>query len=377
MMADYHLFLSYSRKDNAEGEGWITAFAERLKRRHAYLAGRPLEVFFDKTSIDHGADWERTLREGLRQSRLFLAFLSPNYIASRWCRMEWEEYLRLEHSLARGDGGVAPIYMVHVPQLEGAPADEAIADWIADIQRRNRDARVDLREWFDEGPGALMQLDAEERLAEVKAHQGLAERIDRLDRHITSRLDDALLAEIADEVGRLDQSYGHFVGRAAELRDLHAALMADKISLIGALHGLGGQGKTALSVQYAHAYAGHFAAGGRWQIECSGVPTLAEALSRLAQLQGIKVPEPPEGMSEEDGRAFVVARILAELKRVTYGRVEAVVAARNAHPELRGGPLEAHLHIARMLVIFDNVDEPGLLSARALAPVAAQEWLRL
>jgi len=45
------------------------------------------------------------LGEGVRQSRLFLAFLSPNYLISKNCLWEWQEYLRREHSAARGDDG--------------------------------------------------------------------------------------------------------------------------------------------------------------------------------------------------------------------------------------------------------------------------------
>ena len=42
---NYHLFLSYARRDNespvnAEGEGWVTAFARELKRRHRRYSGR-------------------------------------------------------------------------------------------------------------------------------------------------------------------------------------------------------------------------------------------------------------------------------------------------------------------------------------------------
>ena len=54
-------------------------------------------------------------------------------------------------------------------------------------------------------------------------------------------------------------------------------------------HGLGGQGKTALAVQYAYAYAGHYAAGGRWWLTCEGKVHLAEALEPLAGLMGFEI----------------------------------------------------------------------------------------
>lgn len=92
---DYHLFLSYARKDNQPdpanpgGEGWVAAFERELRRRHQSYTGRELQAFFDLKSIGLGRDWRRELGDGLRSSRLFLAFLSPNYIASENCLWEW------------------------------------------------------------------------------------------------------------------------------------------------------------------------------------------------------------------------------------------------------------------------------------------------
>src|SRR5687767_4868025 len=107
----HHVFFSYARKDNeapvnAEGEGWVTAFERELTRRHRAWSGRELKIFFDQEAIAEGVDWRRRLGEGIRQSRLFLAFLSPHYITSKNCLWEWEEYLRREHSAARGDDGL-------------------------------------------------------------------------------------------------------------------------------------------------------------------------------------------------------------------------------------------------------------------------------
>jgi hypothetical protein len=55
----------------------------------------------------------------LTRSRLFLAFLSPNYFGSPWCRREWRTWIDTEiakHILA---GGAAPSYIVEVPGLVG------------------------------------------------------------------------------------------------------------------------------------------------------------------------------------------------------------------------------------------------------------------
>jgi hypothetical protein len=89
----HHLFFSYSRNDNQPqvvgGEGWITAFYRRLQAQHKAYTRHELKIFFDTEDIDHGGDWKGRLGQGLRTSRLFLAFLSPNYMRSPNCRWEW------------------------------------------------------------------------------------------------------------------------------------------------------------------------------------------------------------------------------------------------------------------------------------------------
>lgn len=253
----HHLFLSYSRLDNKPkqpgGEGWITAFARRLAAQHLAYTGKELKLFFDIEEIDHGSDWKGRLGQGLRTSRLFLAFLSPNYMRSPNCRWEWEEYLRREHSLARGEDGIRTIFFEIVPGMPGVDAgsvqaiadelraDQEIARWLdmitEELSRRNAyldpqeqhaaagglhpKAAFDLRPWFSIGPHVLAELDAADRLEQLRQHPEqdtdkiltLAERLKSMDEHIATRLDRCLLADLAPGRHSLGRSYPHFVGR--------------------------------------------------------------------------------------------------------------------------------------------------------------------
>lgn len=274
-MPSYHLFLSYSRADdktpvNSAGEGWVTAFQSELKRRHEAYSGRELEVFLDNRAIVEGEDWRRRLGDAIRTSRLFLAFLSPNYIKSKNCLWEWEEYLRREHSSARGDDGVMPIFFV-TPRDLSAGDDQKLAVWLADLHRRNRTKNCELQPWFDRGPEILRELDAATRSLELKHAprdaegdlRTLAERLTGLDKRIAARLDRIALADLAP--GNVSGSHEHFVGRHQELCELHTILImggeksgghgSGGNALIAATFSPGGLGKTALARQYAHAYA--------------------------------------------------------------------------------------------------------------------------
>ena len=389
----YHLFLSYSRKDNlprsTAGLGWVTAFHNRLLAQHERYSGRGLNVFFDKRSIDHGADWQRGISEGLRQSALFIAFLSENYIRSDWCRREWEEYLRLEHTLARGDDGILPIFFEMIPsegnERPDPQADPLLAAWIDDIMRRNRGGQFELVPWFAGGPEILRELDVVERLADLRAHPqtdkgkllDLAGRVEAIDHFIARRLDRTTLAEIAP--GNLDASYSHFVGRQRELRLLHAGLIADKIGLVGALHGLGGQGKTALAIQYAYAYAEHYAAGGRWFLPCEGKRDLAEALEPLIPLMGLQVPPPPESLAGAAAREFSLKAIFAALKYWAHENVARIEQKLSHQPELHtvADTTNRPRVEARLLLILDSVSEPELLSAGQLARMVREDWFQV
>ncbi|MEO8493807.1 MAG: toll/interleukin-1 receptor domain-containing protein, partial [Planctomycetota bacterium] len=107
-------FVSYARADNSAG--WITRFVDELLVEHRkFSGGRELTYFFDKNDIRSFDDWQYRLHHGLAKSRLFLAFISPSYFASEWCRKEWKAWIDTEIAKHILSGGAAAIYFVEVP----------------------------------------------------------------------------------------------------------------------------------------------------------------------------------------------------------------------------------------------------------------------
>ena len=150
-------------------------------------------------------------------------------------------------------------------------------------------------------------------------------------------------------------------------------LSQDKVGLIGALHGFGGQGKTALALQYAYAYAGRYASGGRWLLPCEGKASLLQVLEDLAPLVGYRLLEKADALAEE----VRIALHLQQLRAYIDARIPEVEALRAASGELHRPDLQEPV-APRMLLILDNVDQPGLLSEATLAPfAAAKEWLEI
>lgn len=308
----FDLFLSYSRKDNISG--FVSALHAGIRADFTALAGRSLNVFFDTKDIRAFDDWRHRILTGLRESRLFLACLSPHYFQSAACRWEWEEWIK--HEVARGQYGntATCIYLAVFETLATPEVKASAARWIDDLRRRQG---VEFHLWQAEGAHALTLPDAQARLRDLSTG-------------IRGRLDNYSLAW--DFPGNISAANPNFVGRTEELDRLHRMAGVGPVGVVIAVQGLGGMGKTALAVQYAHAFARQYP-GGRWQLLCEGQSDLRKAVRSLAPALDVTFTDHEQ---HDDEAGF--ARILAELRR--------------------GGA---------SLLLLDNVDEPSLLDAATVA----------
>jgi predicted component of type VI protein secretion system len=323
------LFISYSRRDNERGR--VTDLVERIKQNFASFAGRPLEPFFDVTEIQGMEDWRQRILQGLRESRLLLACLSPAYLESKYCEWEFVEYLKYEIGHLHGFTGVAPIYFVHVPGWGDKDFDQRCAAWVAELRRRQS---FDLLPWYEEGEGVLREDMVRERMEKLTVQ--IAEAIKRGERAENS-------------LGNVDAPNPHFVGRTANLRLLRENFVKPgHIGVLTAINGLGGLGKTGLAVEYAHAFADQYG-GGRWQIRCEGEEDLRLALSKLATPIGFEFTD-----DEKKNLDLQFDRTRRELKKLA-----------DTH--------EPH----RCLLFLDNVDNPKLLDPAQGARLNAGDWLHV
>lgn len=319
----YDLFISYSRRDNERGQ--VAALNSQIESSFRAFAGRGLRVFFDTQEIAGMDDWRQKIQRSLRESQVFLAVLSPHYLASPYCRWEWEDYVRYEAMRQCLGEGVAPVFFVTLPEAADATTDQAIARWIDEIHRRQT---FDLRPWHDSGEQALRQAHVRQTLEQL--HASLRERLDRAERSRSSP-------------NNLIRHNPAFVGRVRELTELRQALTKNKLGVVGAregqmpglatVQGLGGMGKTELALAYAHAFAWDYP-GGRWQIPCDHLSDLRVALLHLANTKALNFE-----FSENENKDIVLAfeRLLRELNRRE-----------------------------RCLLILDNVSDPNLLQPEYL-----------
>jgi hypothetical protein len=159
---NYDLFVSYSRRDNSQGQ--VTALVEQIRADYRKFAGDELADFFDVETIEGMDDWRHRILEGLQSSEILLLVLSPAYLESEYCEWEIVEYLKYEHCRAVAGQGVSPIYFVEIPGLDSDDFNKQAKEWVRKVRSRNH---VDLRPWHDAGKNALNIADVRERLRDL------------------------------------------------------------------------------------------------------------------------------------------------------------------------------------------------------------------
>jgi tetratricopeptide (TPR) repeat protein len=344
----YELFISYSRKDNApqksgDSKGWVSALWDEILADHRRFSTEPLRIFFATEEIKSMDDWRHRILEALRQSRILLVCLSPNYFHSEYCRMEWEEYLKRQVHSLMGHDSIAPVYFIEVPGSDEQGNAAAFAQWVAQIQPWlegvMRPNFTDLRPFFPDGLSALQCEEVHRRMETLGT--SLWERIQRARR-------------ATGVPGNLRRLNPHFIGRDKELRQLHENIALGAVGVVTAINGLGGQGKTELAIAYAHGWADSYPAG-LWILGAEGKKEILPLLGDLCAELGIPLSAGANETADQRGR-----RVLAELKR-------------RAVETTPRDPAKG----AACLVILDNVSEPDLLAEPQLAQLTHEDWLRV
>jgi tetratricopeptide (TPR) repeat protein len=339
----YDLFISYSRKDNANNR--VTELKNQIETDYLEFAKEPLNCFFDQKEIKGMDDWQLRLLQGLKDSHLLLVILSPNYLSSPYCEWEIVEYLKYEYSRGVAGDGVAQVYFIEIPGIDDEDFRVKTAAWLEKVSRRQR---IDLLPWYDEGAASLQRLEVKKRLDELK--ESLHKRISRM------RI-------ISEAPGNLPAPNPRFVGREKEMAMIHAATALGKLGVVTAVHGVGGLGKTAIAFQYAYAYA-NFYPGGRWYLSCANETNLAGVIKKLDLDLEISFTEDEK---KDDIRG--AKRILNELHS------KAIENAQKANQKPGLSPAE-YVKPA-VLIILDNVDHPEMVQQPQIDLISGKEWLKI
>jgi OFA family oxalate/formate antiporter-like MFS transporter len=113
-------FFSYSRDDDVDSHGDLSALRNRIQGELRGQLGRTAKTFRlwqDKEAIASGSLWESEIKNAVAQSVFFIPIITPTVVASPFCRLELESFLAREAVLGRSDL-VFPILYIDVPALQ-------------------------------------------------------------------------------------------------------------------------------------------------------------------------------------------------------------------------------------------------------------------
>src|SRR5579872_2086159 len=113
-------FFSYSREDDTDSYGRLSALRGRIQAELRGQLGRTTKTFRlwqDKEAIPSGTLWASEIKVAVSQAVFFIPIITPTVVASRHCRFELEAFMEREASLGRDDL-IFPILYIDVPGLE-------------------------------------------------------------------------------------------------------------------------------------------------------------------------------------------------------------------------------------------------------------------
>src|ERR1043166_7962317 len=113
-------FFSYSREDDDDSNGALSALRERIQRELRGQLGRSMKAFRlwqDKEAIPSGTLWEAEIKAAIEQSVFFIPIITPTAVRSTFCQFELDSFLARESALGRIDL-VFPILYIRVLELE-------------------------------------------------------------------------------------------------------------------------------------------------------------------------------------------------------------------------------------------------------------------
>jgi hypothetical protein len=113
-------FFSYSREDDDDAAGRLTALRDAIQRELRGQLGRTrrqLRLWQDKEAIIPGRLWEKEIKAAIEEAVFFIPIITPTVVNSSYCRSEFEFFLEQERVFERSDL-VFPILYIRVPELE-------------------------------------------------------------------------------------------------------------------------------------------------------------------------------------------------------------------------------------------------------------------
>src|ERR1700688_1734686 len=88
-------FFSYSREDDEDSHGELSALRDRIQRELRGQLGRSKKTFRllqDKEAIPSGSLWKKEIETAVAQSVFFIPIITPTSVGSEYCKFELDSF---------------------------------------------------------------------------------------------------------------------------------------------------------------------------------------------------------------------------------------------------------------------------------------------
>lgn len=196
-------FMSYATFDDSNDEGVLSRIRQQLSREIEAITGQEFPIFQDKENIRWGDDWEQGIFSSLERSTFLIAFITPKFWKSRYCRDELSRFLEKE-SEDGISGLIFPIYYIKCDQIE-SPDPKHSDPLVEAVLQRQMYIWVD---WRDQGYVDIQQPEARKKIREMaeaikvsmKRVSHHSECISRCRIHFQNKLDEIFLVNYTYEL---------------------------------------------------------------------------------------------------------------------------------------------------------------------------------
>ena len=118
---DGSVFISYARADNQKPpfedsvEGWVTFFWYQLRFELTNAGVHQAKLWLDRYEIEPAEDFTDKIEAALREARLIVPILSPNWVQRDWCKKEVIRFCELRANDPDVKDSIVPVVKLEPP----------------------------------------------------------------------------------------------------------------------------------------------------------------------------------------------------------------------------------------------------------------------
>lgn len=121
------VFISYARADDEKfpfddnALGWVSFFWKYLRWALTDNGLHQAGLWLDRYQIEPAEDFTEAIEAALKEARLIVPILSPNWVQRSWCQRELERFCELHSHVPGTNDNIAPVYKKE-PPISDIPA---------------------------------------------------------------------------------------------------------------------------------------------------------------------------------------------------------------------------------------------------------------